>query len=91
MFSIRINRLPCLFQIGYETFHKQLYPINNAISRTSNPGIMSINKTTKLLRYEIMCLKRDGAPILRSFNSIMKLLFKFNDDIISPVVNQRYI
>ena len=52
---------------------------------------MSINKTSKLLRYEIMCLKRDGAPILRSFNSIMKLLFKFNDDIMSPVVNQRYI
>ena len=83
--------MPGLFQIGYETFHKQLYPINNVISRTSTSGIMSINKTTKLLRYEIMCLKRDGAPILRSLNSIMKIRFKFNYDIISPVVNQRYI
>ena len=81
--------MPGLFQIGYETFHKQLYPINNVISRTSTSGIMSINKTSKLLRHEIMCLKSDGAPILRRFNSIMQLLFKFNDDIISPVVNQR--
>ena len=81
--------MPGLFQIGYETFHKQLYPINNVISRTSTSGIMSINKTSKLLRYEIMCLKSDGAPILRSLNSIMILVYRFTDDIISPVVNQR--
>ena len=81
--------MPGLFQIGYETFHKQLHPINNVISRTSTSGIMSINKTSKLLRYEIMCLKSDGAPILRSLNSIMILVYRFSDDIISPVVNQR--